>query len=452
MSSGSTLRGEAEFSFPSWAPALAADESLSPGLREAYRQAVGQFLRFCAGRRVGPSVRLAREFVELWRLEQGPSPARLQEWKDGLNWYFRRGREVAAVVLRGVPPLGRADLGGPAWEVALIAYLRQRGRSWRTEQAYRGWMWRFVKWLESAEGGTRSAEHRTGKSGELADREVCPTALAAVTAAEVKGFLTMLAVEERCSVATQRQALNALVVYFRDVEGRELGAIEFERGRKRVRVPVVLTRGECERLFEALEGTPRLMAELMFGSGIRLMELLRLRVKDVDLERGQLVVRGGKGDEDRVTVLPRRLEERLRAHRERLRRLYAEDRAKGLPGVWLPEGVERKWPHAGEQWEWQWFWPSRETMMDPRTGLRRRHHVLDATFQHYIRTAARRARLDKKVTPHVLRHSFATQLLERGTDIRTVQELLGHKDVATTQIYTHVLQRPGIGVRSPLDG
>lgn len=453
-------RESAGFSFPGWAPALAADDSLSPGLREGYRQAVSQFLRFCAGRGVAPSVVLAREFVELWRLEAGPSPARLQEWKDGLNWYFRRGREVAMVVMRGVPPLGRADLGGPAWEQALIGYLRQRGRSWRTEQTYRGWMWRFVGWLSRVNRGTRSAEWgrqprnsrndtNEGRASASAENEGL---LAAVGAAEVKGFLTMLAVEERCSVATQRQALNALVVYFREVEGRELGEIGFERARKRVRVPVVLTRGECERLFEALEGTPRLMAELMFGSGIRLMELLRLRIKDVDLERGQLVIRGGKGDEDRVTVLPQRLEEKLRAHRERLRRLYAEDRARGLPGVWLPEGIARKWPQAGEQWEWQWFWPSRETMRDPRTGLRRRHHVLDATFQHFIRQAARRARLDKKVTPHVLRHSFATQLLERGTDIRTVQELLGHKNVATTQIYTHVMAKPGIGVRSPLDG
>jgi integron integrase len=218
-----------------------------------------------------------------------------------------------------------------------------------------------------------------------------------------------------------------------------------------VRVPVVLDRAECERLFEALEGTPRLMAQLMFGGGLRLTELLRLRVQDVDLERGQIIVRAGKGDEDRVTVLPERLLEKLRAHRERLRRLHVQDREKRLPGVWLPEALTRKYPQAGEQWEWQWFWPSRETMKDPRSGLRRRHHVLDATFQHFVRQAARRAQLDKKVTPHVLRHSFATQLLERGTDIRTVQELLGHKDVSTTQIYTHVMRKPGLGVRSPLD-
>jgi integron integrase len=235
--------------------------------------------------------------------------------------------------------------------------------------------------------------------------------------------------------------------------GRDPGDFRgFVRARRRVRAPVVLSREECDRLFEAMEGTPRLMAELMFGSGIRLMELLRLRVKDVDLERGVLVVRAGKGDKDRVTVLPERLQERLRAHRERLRRLHVEDRLKGLPGVWMPEGLERKWPRAGEQWEWQWFWPSRETATDPRSGLQRRHHVQDAVLQHHIRQAARRAKLDKRVTPHVLRHSFATQLLERGTDIRTVQELLGHKDVATTQIYTHVMRKPGLGVRSPLDG
>ena len=189
----------------------------------------------------------------------------------------------------------------------------------------------------------------------------------------------------------------------------------------------------------------------MYGSGVRLMELLRLRVKDVDVERRQLMVRAGKGGQDRVTLVPEALVERLLAHRERLRRLHAQDQQADAPGVWLPEGLERKFPRAGQAWEWQWFFPSRQQMKDPRTGLLRRHHVLDASFQNAIRLGARRARLDKRVTPHVLRHSFATNLLESGTDIRTVQELLGHKDVTTTQIYTHVMQKPGLGVKSPLD-
>jgi len=213
----------------------------------------------------------------------------------------------------------------------------------------------------------------------------------------------------------------------------------------------VLSRAECQRLFAGLEGTTRLMAELMYGSGLRLSELIGLRVKDVDLERRQIIIRSGKGDQDRVTVLPDSLAQRLAEHRERLRSLHEEDQREGVPGVWLPESLERKYPNAGQSWAWQWFFPSRQQMKDPRTGLLRRHHVLDASFQNAIRLGARRARLDKRVTPHVLRHSFATHLLESGTDIRTLQELLGHKDVTTTQIYTHVMQKPGLGVKSPLD-
>jgi integron integrase len=262
-----------------------------------------------------------------------------------------------------------------------------------------------------------------------------------------------LATQRRAAVATQRQALNAVVFLVREALGRPLADFgDFTKARPVERVPVVLSRGECQQLMAALEATPRLMAELMYGSGARLMELLRLRVKDVDVERRQLVIRAGKGGKDRVTVLPDVLVERLLAHRERLKKLHAEDRQAEVPGVWLPEGLDRKYPQAGKAWEWQWFFPSRERTKDPRTGLLRRHHVLDATFQHAIRQAAVRAGLAKRVTPHVLRHSFATHLLESGTDIRTLQDLLGHKDVKTTQIYTHVMQRPGLGVRSPLDG
>ena len=428
--------------FPRWREAIRADTSLSPGLRESYRRTLESFEVFfqkrshrqaanapasnpVAGRRAG--IALAREYVELQQLERVPGPARLQEWKDALNWYFRQGREDVGAALTGVPTLGRADMGQTEWEQRLVRKIRVRHLSWRTEQTYRGWAWRLATFL-----GQRPVASATGE--------------------DVRAFLTRLATEERVGAATQKQALNAVVFLLRESEGKDLGDFgEFTLARRRVRMPVVLSRAECQRLFEAMEATPRLMAELAYGSGLRLTELLRLRVKDVDLDRHQIVVREGKGDQDRVTVLPERLLERLAAHRERLRRLQADDRSKALPGVWLPEGLERKWPRAGEAWEWQWFWPSRELMTDPRSGLRRRHHVLDATFQHFVRQGAQKARLNKKVTPHVLRHSFATHLLEAGYDIRTVQELLGHKDVTTTQIYTHVMQKPGLCVKSPVD-
>lgn len=189
----------------------------------------------------------------------------------------------------------------------------------------------------------------------------------------------------------------------------------------------------------------------MYGSGVRIMELLRLRVQHLDLERGQLTVRAGKGDKDRITIIPQSLNAVLTRQFERLRRLHEEDRAAGMPAVWLPEGLEKKFGRAGERWEWQWFFPSREASLDPSTGITRRHHTLDGAFQNAVRKAAAAAMINKRVTPHVFRHCFGTHLLEAGTDIRTVQELMGHNDLRTTQIYLHCMKKPGLGVKSPFD-
>ena len=326
-----------------------------------------------------------------------------------------------------IPTLGQADTGSQPWERRLIERLRIQHYAWRTEQTYREWAWRLAEFIR-------------------------PRELDSATGEDIKAFLSDLAVKGRVAVATQKQALNALVFLFREGLGRDAGDLSgFQLSRRGPRVPTVLTRRECQKLFEELQGTSRVMAELMYGSGLRLMELLRLRVKDVDLARLQVVVRGGKGDKDRVTMLSEKLVERLGAHRDRLRGLYEQDRAANLAGVWLPEALERKYPGAGISWEWFWFFPSRQLALDPHAGVQRRHHLLESAFQLSVRAAARAARLNKRVTPHTLRHSFATHLLEGGADIRSVQDLLGHVDVSTTQIYTHVMNRPGLGLRSPLD-
>jgi integron integrase len=410
--------------FAHWRERLNA-EALSPPLRTAYVLAIEGYLDYCRQNRLSVSVESARAFMadaERRRLARQPAL-----WKEGLNWFFQNGPKVSGPHPPGVASLGGADLGRVEWEQRLIERLRLNHYAWRTEQTYREWAWRFSGFV--------------GQKG-----------LAAASGEDIRAFLTDLAVRGRVGKATQKQALNALVFLFREALQRDPGDFsDFERSRRGRRMPTVLSRPECQRLFEALEGTPRLMAELMYGAGLRLSELLRLRIKDVDLEREQVTVRGGKGDKDRMTVLPARLVDRLRAHRDRLRELHAADRAENQAGVWLPEALERKYPGAGKAWEWYWWFPSRHVMHDPHSGLDRRHHLLDASFQHIIREASRRARLNKRVTPHTLRHSFATHLLESGTDIRTVQELLGHADLSTTQIYTHVLKRPGLGVRSPLD-
>ncbi len=305
--------------------------------------------------------------------------------------------------------------------------LRAGHYSRRTEEAYLGWVRRFIRF----HGGRHPRELRE------------PAVVA---------FLEDLAGPGKVSASTQNQALNALSFLYEHVLEEKLGSLgDFARARRPERLPVVLSREEARALLNALDGSMRLIGELLYGCGLRLLECLRLRVKDVDFARLQIIVRGGKGDKDRVTMLPVSVAERLREHLEEVRRIHAKELAAGRGEVWLPEALAVKFPKAPREWVWQWVFPARQLSKDPESGQVRRHHVHENAVQKAVQAAVARARLAKKATCHTLRHSFATHLLEAGYDIRTVQDLLGHKDVTTTQIYTHVMQRPGIGVKSPLD-
>ena len=269
---------------------------------------------------------------------------------------------------------------------------------------------------------------------------------------EIEAFLSHLTTAKNVAVSTQNQALNALVFLYREVlhlPFDQLGTVE--RPLRRPKVPVVLSQPEVTRLLAHMEGTTGLLARLLYGTGLRLMEGLRLRVKDVDFGRNQIIVHDGKGFKDRVTILPESLRAELAAHLQRVEALHEQDLKLGLGRVWLPGALRVKYPNAEREWIWQYVFPSKRISVDPETKLRRRHHVDEMAIQRAVKASARLAGLKKVVTPHTLRHSFATHLLENGYDIRTVQDLLGHKDVATTQIYTHVMQKPGLGVRSPLD-
>jgi integron integrase len=270
--------------------------------------------------------------------------------------------------------------------------------------------------------------------------------------AEIRRFLSHLAVEGRVAASTQNQALNAILFLYGQVLERDLGTLgAIERSRRPERLPVVLTRDEVRRVLTALDGIPRLVAELLYGGGLRVMEGLQLRVHDLDFDRRQVMVRDGKGMKDRTTVFPETLVGPLREHLDRVQLVWEGDRRGEIPGVELPYALAHKYPHAGTEWGWQWVFPSAELSVDPRSGIRRRHHLYETTVQRAMRSAVRLTGLTKPATPHTLRHSFATHLLENGADIRTVQELLGHSNVNTTMIYTHVLNRGPAGVVSPLD-
>ena len=326
------------------------------------------------------------------------------------------------------PTVPRPWPGLPGLLEGIRQALRARHYSPRTEQVYAAWVTRFIEF------------HGRRDPGEIGEQEV-------------NAFLTHLATSERVAAATQNQALAALLFLYDSVLHRSLGRVEgVVRARRPRRVPVVLAREEVRAVLDGLDGTPRLVCALLYGSGLRLLECLRLRVKDIDFQRHEITVRDGKGGKDRVTMLPAAAREKLLAHLERVRRQHTDDVARGLGRAPLPDALNRKYPGADREWAWQWVFPASSHYLDRHSGVHHRHHLHESVVQRAVREAVRRAGVTKPASPHTFRHSFATHLLEDGYDIRTVQELLGHKDVKTTMIYTHVLNRGGKGVRSPMDG
>jgi len=305
--------------------------------------------------------------------------------------------------------------------------IRTRHYSYRTEEAYVGWIRRFILF------------HQKRHPAEMGPPEITQ-------------FLTALAVDRHVSASTQNQALAAVLFLYQQVLGSDPGWLDdIVRAKQHERLPVVLTRAEVQDLLAALDGVSWIMAMLLYGAGLRLMECLRLRVKDIEFTRNEIVVREGKGNKDRVTMLPGAVKDSLQGHFRQVRDIHARDLGAGYGRVQMPDALAAKYPNASREWPWQWVFPAARICRDPRLGEPQRFHTHESVLQKAIHAAARDARLGKPVGPHTLRHCFATHLLEAGYDIRTVQELLGHRDVKTTMIYTHVLNRGGRGVESPAD-
>jgi integron integrase len=306
--------------------------------------------------------------------------------------------------------------------------IRMKHYSLRTEQSYVSWIKRYVFFHD---------KRHPAEMGE----------------AEIRTFISDLASKKSVAASTQTVALSALLFLYREVLKKDQPFIEgIERAKKPERLPVVFTKAEVGEVLSRLDGVPWLIAGLLYGSGLRLMDALRLRVKDIDFERNEIVVREGKGAKDRVTMLPGSIKARLQEHVARVALRHKDDLRQGYGEVYLPYALDRKYPKAAKEWKWQYVFPASKLSRDPRSGKIRRHHVSEDAVHRAIKQAIRKSGIAKHGSSHTLRHSFATHLLENGYDIRTVQELLGHKDVRTTMIYTHVLNKGGRGVRSPLDG
>ena len=479
--------------FPRWAEVLEAS-GFSEKERDGFKVTIRWYLSWCRQRSQGCTVDSARSFIDWAAREKQASEWMLERWREAIRWFFvtakaqthsvrdsggvgdcRSGFEIGKkgdppeiggrlsptreANLAGEPSGDAAILGmasgvgahGKAanWEMSyhspndtdaermeagsedecrILAVMRRRGMALKTERSYLRHYRDFMK-------------RRSSKS------------VADICAPELKAYLDYLAMDRAVASSTQKQALNALVFIAEQVFELEIGAIgDFVKAKNRKKIPVVMSQEETRRFFTQLKGEKLLMAQVQYAGGLRVSELMRLRIQDIDLERNQITVRCGKGGKDRMAPLSEKLVDALRAHLGHVRELFDADVERDdLAGVYLPEALARRHSNAGKDWRWQWLWPSREISTDPRSGLRRRHHILDGVYQASVSVAGKRAGLNKRITSHTLRHSFATHLLEGGTDIRTVQDLLGHKSVETTQIYLHVMRKPGAGVRSPLD-
>jgi integron integrase len=415
-----------------WRKDLAAFRGLSERERGGFLLVLEWFENFRLRHQLEAGRESARLFwrSEVQREDREREDWQLTQWSEAIRWYldWLKACEEAGAEHRSLAERVRA---------AVYAAGSRRGLAMRTKQCYGAWAARYA-----AFAGDRSEAMRV----ETASR-----------------FLAKVVEDEDCGYSTQRQALNALAFFFKQVCGVEEPEFQVKLRKTSTRVPVVLSKDETQRLFARLgeraakqghsEVRHDLAARLQYGAGLRLNELVRLRVKDVDLERGTMTVRSGKGDKDRVTVLPQSLRGELAEQIERVRALWRVDREAGLAGVWLPGALARKFRRAAEGFEWFWLFPARQASVDPESGLRRRHHIHPKVYGEWIQWAGSAAGIDKRVTSHALRHSFATHLLEAGVDLRTIQNLLGHEEITTTEIYLHVtMGADGLGVVSPLDG
>ncbi len=354
---------------------------------------------------------------EDWQVKQADNALRLYG-------YFLSSQQTAAAT----GGLQDASKEWDSLEVRTRDVLRLKHRSYSTEKTYITWLRAFKGFVEK-----KNPAH--------------------LTVMDIQNFLSSLAVERRVSPSTQNQALNAIIFFYRHVLEKNIGDEELNavRAIQKRRLPVVLTVREVHAIFDRLSGIHRLMAMLIYGCGLRLYECVSLRIKDVDLEQNIIIIRAGKGDKDRRTVLPETLKDDLIRHIAEVRSLYEQDRKNNVNGVYLPGALEKKCPNAGKEWGWFWLFPSKSLSVDPRTLVVRRHHIHPASLQKAFKTAVLEAGIEKQASVHTLRHSFATHLLENGYDIRTIQELLGHRNLQTTMIYTHVATKNILGVRSPLD-